>query len=138
MHVSTRECDAHERHDGEESSAPISSSVTVSVVGNSQVLAEPSALTFGSSDWDTPQTVTLTAVDDLVDERSELHTVWHAVTSDDVAYNGAGVRKTVVVIREEPTHQLHFTGPVKSRLANDLLVMIVIRGGLASRAYVYL
>lgn len=52
------------------STAP-SGSVTVNVAGTSQVSVSPATLTFTTASWTTPQTVTLTANDDVV---SEAHT----------------------------------------------------------------
>ncbi len=55
--------------------------VTVTVGGaGDDVAAEPAALTFTASTWDTAQTVTVTAVDDSVAEGEETATLTHAVS----------------------------------------------------------
>ena len=46
-------------------------------------------MTFTSANWNTPQTVTVTGVDDAVDDGDVAYTiVTTAATSADVAYNG--------------------------------------------------
>jgi hypothetical protein len=67
--------------------------VTVAVIGNAQVRAEPPFLTFTTTDWNVPQTVTVSAVDDAVAEGVENHTIGHFISSADPAYGGL---KTVV------------------------------------------
>jgi hypothetical protein len=63
--------------------------VTVSATGDADVLVQPVSLTFTPATWDTKQTVTLTAINDDIDELPELHTVTHAATSSDPFYEGA-------------------------------------------------
>lgn len=49
-------------------SAAPAANVVVNVAGNSQVGVSPTTLTFTPANWTTPQTVTLTATDDVVSE----------------------------------------------------------------------
>src|SRR6185312_11177513 len=51
-------------------SAPMAN-VTITINGTADVAGTPTALTFTSSNWQTPQTVTLTAVDDDLVEPTE-------------------------------------------------------------------
>ncbi len=51
-----------------------------------QVLLDPAALTFTPANWDTPRTVTVTAVDDTIPEGDHTESVLHSSTSDDGAY----------------------------------------------------
>ncbi|MGD8872322.1 MAG: Calx-beta domain-containing protein, partial [Gemmatimonadota bacterium] len=49
----------------------------------------PSSLSFTASDWDSPQTVTVTGVDDLVVDGNVLYAIYTAVaSSSDPTYNG--------------------------------------------------
>jgi putative cell wall-binding protein len=64
------------------------SNVTVTLAPNSQVTATPSPLTFTSGDWDTPQTVTVGAVNDDIAEGNHVGSVGHTVASADSFYNG--------------------------------------------------
>ena len=65
--------------------------VTISFAPDAQVQASASTLTFTSQDWFTPQTVTVTAVDDAVVEGLHTGTIAHSATSGDPDYNGIGV-----------------------------------------------
>ncbi|MCW2927462.1 MAG: hypothetical protein JWM86_1430, partial [Thermoleophilia bacterium] len=68
-------------------SAP-TSNVTISIAGTSQVSASPASLTFTPADWSSPQTVTVTAVDDARDESDPLPTVTtHSVSTSDPSYS---------------------------------------------------
>ena len=67
--------------------------VTVSVQPDDQSDAgagpgQPITMVFTPADWDTPQTVTLTAVDDQVAEGPHNSTISHALSSPDPAYDG--------------------------------------------------
>ena len=81
---------------------PPTASVTVEVVSSDSGAAtvSPATLTFSTSDWNSEQTVTVTGVDDFVDQSSDRSvTISHSATSSDANYNGiaiADVRATVV------------------------------------------
>jgi len=65
-----------------------SADVTVSITPDSQVTTSQASLTFTSSDWSTPQSVTVTAVDDPVVEGAHTGTITHAASSTDPNFNG--------------------------------------------------
>ncbi len=69
---------------------PISDDPTAVVVG--------AELTFGTENWDQPQTVTVTAVDDE-DKTHETLSIAHAVTSDDPNYDGITPSNGVVGVK---------------------------------------
>ena len=78
--------------------------VTVNVTGNGDLTPSPAALTFTSANWDKPQVVTLTAVDDAAVEAQETVSVGFASTSTDLAFNGLAAAKDVTVIdNDSPT-----------------------------------
>ena len=65
--------------------------VTVTIndpTDNTDATADPASLTFSSTDWSTPQTVTVSAAQDA-DAEDETATVTHTVTSTDSSYSGA-------------------------------------------------
>ena len=75
--------------------------VTVTLTPDNQVSASASQLTFTPTNWNVPQTVTVTAVDDLVDEGNPdpfLHAgqIQHALASNDPLYNNLAVPALVV------------------------------------------
>lgn len=75
--------------------------VMVNITNNStEVTADKTQLTFTNADWDTPQVVTLTAVDDTEDEAVENAGITHTVVSDDLGYNGLTVASVNVTIND--------------------------------------
>lgn len=75
-------------------------SVTVSVTPNSQVSVNPTSLAFTTANWSTPQTVTVTAVNDAANEFAHLGSITHSVSSTDSNYNGIGVDGVLVNITD--------------------------------------
>jgi hypothetical protein len=67
--------------------------VTIALTGaNEQVTLSSQNLTFTSQNWNQPQVVHVSAVNDHVDEQVEFHTIWHSASStEDPAYQGAGL-----------------------------------------------
>lgn len=89
------------------SSAP-SAAVTVSLSAGSNVSLTPTSLTFdsvcpGAQCWSTPQTVTITAVDDAIAEGAHADTVSHSVSSADADYNGIAVGNVTVNLTDNDT-----------------------------------
>ena len=63
----------------------------------------PVMLTFDSSNWQTPQTITVTAIDDLTNEGKtpKTYTISHDVVSSDSYYNGAYVKDVKVTVNDD-------------------------------------
>ena len=77
-----------------------SADVTVTIGGaGSEVSLDKSSLTFAAGNWDTPQTVTVTAVDDTIDEDIETVTLSHTTASSDDDYDGLA-RTLGVTVRD--------------------------------------
>ena len=74
--------------------------VTINDPSNTDVTAEPASLTFSSTDWNTPKTVTVNAAQDA-DADDETATVTHAVTSTDSSYSGAPANSVAVSITDD-------------------------------------
>ena len=64
-----------------------------------QVMVDPNVLLFTAGNWNQPQTVSVTAVDDVILE-DYLHpsTISHTVTSSDSTFNGISLNSVVVLI----------------------------------------
>jgi len=78
--------------------------VTVTLSGGTQVTVAPSPLTFNSLNWDTPQVVTVTAVNDLVGEASpHAGAVSYTIASADTDYSALIVADTAVSITDNDT-----------------------------------
>ncbi len=60
-------------------------------------------LTFTAGNWNTPQTVTVTAVDDAVAEGAHSSTIMHTAVSDDPAYDGIAIDSVVANITDNDT-----------------------------------
>lgn len=85
------------------------SSVTVIVNPGVQVNANPASLNFTSLTWSTPQTVTVTAIDDAISEGSTHSSViTHTATSADLNYNNISIGNVSVSIadNETPAYEL--------------------------------
>jgi len=66
-----------------------------------QIQVQPQALTFTAADWETPQTVSVTAIDDLaVENDPHFAAIEFALTSADPAYSGLDVPDLRVTILE--------------------------------------
>ena len=74
--------------------------VTVTVNGNTDVSASPTTLTFTSANWNTAQTVTVTAVDDTLVEGPESANITFASSSSDARYNGLSIAPVPVAITD--------------------------------------
>ena len=83
--------------------------VTVTVVDpvdNTDVTAEPDSLTFTTSDWGMPQTVTVSAVQDM-DDVDDTATVTHTVSGYGPVTTAASV---TVMVDEDPTARYDLNG----------------------------
>ncbi|MFZ4640570.1 MAG: ExeM/NucH family extracellular endonuclease, partial [Nodosilinea sp.] len=75
------------------------SNVTVTINAGTQVTTNSPTLTFTSTNWNQAQTVTVTAVDDILVEGNHTGTITHSVSSADSNYNGitvAGITVNIV------------------------------------------
>ena len=79
-------------------------SVTVTVEGfsSSDVTANPASLTFTTLNWDTPQTVTVTAANDA-DTANDTVTLTHSVASTDTNYDGITIAGVTVTVNDNDT-----------------------------------
>ena len=60
-------------------------------------------LTFTAGNWDTPQSVTVAAIDDDVDQGTHTSTITHTAASADGKYNGIGIGNLVADILDDDT-----------------------------------
>jgi hypothetical protein len=75
--------------------------VMIDLVTDGQVLVSPDFLMFSPSNWNQPQTVTVSAADDAFAEGSHTGAIRHAVISGDVDYNGFFLRDVVASITDD-------------------------------------
>jgi hypothetical protein len=91
------------------SSAPVSD-VTIGISTDAQVSADKASLTFTSGNWSTPQTVTLTAVNDAAVEGNHSGVVTHAnAVSTDANFTSLPVPAVTAAITDNEGAQLVVT-----------------------------
>ena len=80
------------------------SDVVITITDTSdEITASPATLTFTSGNWDTAQTVTITAVNDDVDETGEGDTITASAASSDGNYNGISIGSVTVTVTDNDT-----------------------------------
>ncbi len=81
-----------------------SADVTVNIAGTGgQVSLSAPSVTFTDLNWDTPQTVTITALNDSIAEGAHQATLTHTSTSSDGAFNGLTIGQVIVNISDNDT-----------------------------------
>ncbi len=81
-------------------SDPNEDEVVITIVPDGQVTVDPETLTFTSADWDTAQTVTVTAIEDELIEGAHVGTITHNVASTNPLFNNV-VMTTEVQIEDK-------------------------------------
>jgi hypothetical protein len=107
-------------------------SATITPSPNSQLTVSPPSLTFTISNWSTPQTVTVTAVNDAVAEGTHSGTITQAAASTDPGYNGIAIAAVTATITDDVSSFNEWTGgevPMNPGLLTKYAV-----GGAASPA----
>jgi hypothetical protein len=74
--------------------------VTVSIAPDEQVSTDATTLTFTPNTWDTAQTVTVSALDDSVEEGMHSGTITHSATSSGEDYNGISIVKVTATVQD--------------------------------------
>ncbi|GAB4278257.1 MAG: hypothetical protein Fur0025_04680 [Oscillatoriaceae cyanobacterium] len=77
--------------------------VALSGVDATEGTLSASSLTFTAANWDTPQTVTVTGVDDDIADGAVSYTITTAATSTDTAYSGIAVDDVTVSNSDDET-----------------------------------
>ena len=95
-----------------------SDTVTVTLTPDSQLSANATSLTFDSSNWTTPQTVNVTALDDTVLEGIHKGSLTTLVETTDYLYKGLA-NNTVDFSIADNGNDLATTGSVSGKLWND-------------------
>ena len=80
--------------------------VTVAVTPNSQVSVSPGSVTLTPGNWNTPQAITVSAVDDAISEGAHTGTISHSATSGDDAYNGISISGVTASITDNDPQSL--------------------------------
>jgi len=84
--------------------------VTITPSPNSQLTVSPASLTFTTSNWNFPQTVTVIAVNDAVAESTHSGTITHADASTDPGYSGIAIAAVTATITDDVSSFNEWTG----------------------------
>ena|GEM_PF-3104589 len=84
-----------------------SASVTVTLTPDADVSVSPSPLTFTTGNWNSAQTVTVTAVNDVIVESSHTGTITHSASGGD--YDSASISNVVANITDNDTGSVTIT-----------------------------
>lgn len=93
--------------------------VTINISPDAQTTSSPTSLTFTTANWNTGQTVTVTAVDDTVVEGTHSGVINYTATSNDTSYSGISITPVNVTITDNEVasaitkiHQIQGNGSV--------------------------
>ncbi len=87
--------------------------VTITLTSNNQITLNSTSLTFTTTNWNTPQNVTITAVDDTLTEGNHTATITHNISSTDTNYNGLTIGTVNVSIQDNDAE-------IKGTVWNDI------------------
>ncbi|MGD1875420.1 MAG: malectin domain-containing carbohydrate-binding protein, partial [Mastigocoleus sp.] len=85
-----------------------SSDVTINFQLDDQVNVDQSSLVFTPSNWDTPQTVTVNAVNDTLEESFHTSEIGHTITTTDSAYSNLSIPSVSVNIVDDDLPEVKF------------------------------
>jgi|GEM_PF-3036502 len=74
--------------------------VTISITSDAQLNTDTTSLIFTPTTWDTPQAVSVTAVDDAVVEGIHSGSISHSATSSDSNFNGITIADMTVTVQD--------------------------------------
>ncbi|NJN15506.1 MAG: hypothetical protein HC822_04030 [Oscillochloris sp.] len=94
--------------------------VTIALTTDGLSSVTPTNLTFDATNWTTPQTVTITALDDDIDRGAVyLSTISHLATSGDGIYNGIAIADANARISDDDTAGVTLSGPAATPIAEN-------------------
>jgi hypothetical protein len=88
-----------------------SANVTITLNAGAQLMVVPASLTFTPANWNMPQTVTVTAVDDALVEGPHSGTITHTAASTDAAYNAIAIASVTAGITDNDSGPVPSPGP---------------------------
>ncbi|MDM8566893.1 fibronectin type III domain-containing protein [Candidatus Halobeggiatoa sp. HSG11] len=88
---------------------PPTEPVTITLVGDDDLILQPSLLTFDSTNWNIPQTVQITDINDDFAEGLHNHTISHTITTDDENFNGLTIADITVQITDDDGAGVHIS-----------------------------
>lgn len=77
--------------------------VTITLTADENVTLSTGTLAFTAVNWNTPQTVTVTAVDDEIAEGTHIVAITHVSSSSDAVYNGLNINNVLPSVADNDT-----------------------------------
>jgi CSLREA domain-containing protein len=110
--------------------------VSIALNPGTQVTVATSPVVFTTMNWNTPQTVTVTAVDDAAVEGPHTGTISHTVTSSDAVYNNFTVANVTANITDNdlPTLSINDVSITEGNSGTQVLNFTVTRTGTTPSA----
>lgn len=110
-------------------SQPTDDVVVTPTSSGGEVTVSPTTVTFTDGNWDTPQIITVTAVDDSDAEGTHSDTITHVTTSGDVDYDGLTVSSVSVTITDNEASQSSSGGGSSGGGSNRASSAATVLGG---------
>jgi hypothetical protein len=101
--------------------APPSADVVIDLTSSNPDVTAPTSVTFTPSDWNTPQTITLTTLDNLLIDGTRIATITHDVTSADSAYDVLPTQDFTLTIGDNDSAGILIDTPVTTVDEGDSL-----------------
>jgi predicted extracellular nuclease len=114
--------------------------VTITLTTDDEVDVSPTSLTFSTANWDTLQTVTVTAVDDSDVEGTHTGTISHLVSSGDANYDGIVIDDVIVNIVDNdftltPIYNIQGSGTTSPLVGNSVVIEGIVTGDFQSSPF---
>jgi Domain of unknown function (DUF4347)/Malectin domain/Glucose / Sorbosone dehydrogenase/IPT/TIG domain len=97
-----------------------SADVIINVGVDSQINTNKAALTFTTVNWNVPQSVTVSAVDDTLKEGTHFSNITHTITSADLNYSSLNLTGLPVTVQDNDVTEISFTKKTVATNVDDL------------------
>lgn len=77
-----------------------SSNIQIEISTDAQISVSPASIIFTPANWATPQTITVSAIDDDLIESTHAGAISHALTSDDLSFGGLPIPGVTVLLSD--------------------------------------
>jgi hypothetical protein len=102
--------------------APPSADVVIDLTSSTPDVTSPASVTFTPSDWDTPQIITLTTLDNLLIDGTRIATITHDATSTDSAYDVLPSQDFTLTIGDNDSAGILIDTPINTVDEGDSLI----------------
>ena len=100
-----------------------SADLTINISTDSQVRASPTSLTFTTGNWATPQTVTVTAINDTRVESNHSSSISHGLSSLDLSFGGLPIRGVTATIIDDDLNATPVLAAIPPQTVNQGILL---------------